>query len=522
MSCTMIFISSIIPYLYAMEVFKKGSNVFKILSEAVSEGIIIVNKSQRIVGTNTSANEMFGYEEGELTGQHLDILIPKTYHHNHHKHVSGFMSRSGKRQMGHGRDLYGLCKDGTQFPVEAGLNPFSVYDTDYVMALVIDISVRKKAEQELKHWANIFNESLNEIYIFDAKTLQFIDVNKGALANIGYDLQELKSMTPVDIKPNLNRAQFLSKMEPLLTDATDKLKFNTIHQRKNGTHYPVEVHLQKSASGEKDTVVAIILDITEQEKYTQKLEKTVAERTYQLEEALNKEKELGDLKTKFLSLVSHEFKTPLSGIMTSATLAGKYTKEEQQGKREKHLKTIQGKVKYLNHIINDFLSIERLESGKVNYMFTHFPLSKVVNEVIYDANMLLKEGQHIKYPEKIDAIFIDFDEKILELILTNLVNNAIKYSSENSTINLTAKEENQSLVLTVEDEGIGIPEEEQKYIFNRYFRAENALLNQGTGIGLNIVKTHLENLGGTVTFSSKHNVGTKFTVTIPLGLDKTI
>lgn len=499
-----------------MEVFKKGSNVFKILSEAISEGIVIVNKSQLIVATNASANELFGYAEEELVGQHLDTLIPKKYRGGHHSHVDGFMKKSHKRQMGQGVDLYGVRKDGSEFPVEAGLNPFTIYDTDYVMALVVDISVRKTAEQELKHWANIFNESLNEIYIFDAETLHFIDVNNGALVNIGYSLEELRKMTPVTIKPNYNRDQFLQIIAPLVDNSKDKLKFNTIHERKDGSTYPVEVHLQKSVVGGRNSLIAIILDISEQEEYTQKLEKTVAQRTRQLEEALAKEKELGELKTKFLSLVSHEFKTPLSGILTSATLAGKYTKEEQQEKREKHLKTIQGKVKYLNNIINDFLSIERLESGKVNYMYSTFPLSKVINEVIYDANMLLKEGQKIEYPEEIDAIFIDFDEKILELILTNLINNAIKYSSEKSTIYLTAKIQSNDLLITIRDEGIGIPKAEQKYIFNRYFRAENALLNQGTGIGLNIVKTHLENLGGSVTFTSVEGEGTEFIVKIPL------
>ena len=499
-----------------MEIFKKGSNVFKILSEAVSEGIIIVNKSQIIVATNAAANELFGYAKEELIGQHLDVLIPKKFHHNHHKHVDGFMEKSHKRQMGHNRDLYGARKDGSQFPVEAGLNPFNVYDNDYVMALVIDITVRKKAEQDLKHWANIFNESLNEIYIFDVNTLLFIDVNKGALKNIGYSISELRKMTAIDIKPYFEKQDFLKIIAPLLNGTRDKLKFNTTHQRKDGTMYPVEVHLQKSATGNNETLVAIILDITEQEAYTQKLEQKVTQRTRQLEEALIKEKELGDLKTKFLSLVSHEFKTPLSGILTSATLAGKYPREDQQEKREKHLKTIQGKVKYLNNIINDFLSIERLESGKVNYKFSNFPLSKVVNEVIYDANMLLKDGQNIDYPENIDAIFIDFDEKILELILTNLINNAIKYSSEMSTIHISASENDSNLILTVRDEGIGIPEEEQKHIFNRYFRAENALLNQGTGIGLNIVKTHLENLGGTITFKSIQDEGSTFTVTLPI------
>lgn len=498
-----------------MKVFKKGNKIFKLLSEAISESIIIVNKLQIIVATNTSANELFGYEEEELIGQHLDILIPKKYHGDHHKHVSGFMKKSDKRQMGHGRDLYGCRKDGTQFPVEAGLNPFTIYEDEYVMALIIDISVRKKAEQELRHWANIFNESINEIYIYDSKTLLFRNVNRGALKNSGYSLEELKQMTPVDIKPAFNKSQYLKIITPLLNSTIDKLKFNTRQQRKDGSTYPVEVHLQKSVTEGSAALIAIVLDITEQVEYTQNLERTVEERTQQLEDALATEKELGVLKTKFLSLVSHEFKTPLSGILTSATLAGKYTKEEQQDKREKHLKTIQSKVKYLNNIINDFLSIERMESGNETYSFSNFPLSKVVNEVIYDANMLLKENQNIEYPENIDAIFIDFDEKILTLILTNLINNAIKYSAEISTIYISAKEKDNLLIITVRDGGIGIPEDEQKYIFNRYFRAENALLIQGTGIGLNIVKTHLENLGGTITFTSAIDKGTEFIVTIP-------
>ena len=511
----MTFVSSIIVYIYPMEVFKKGSNVFKILSEAVSEGIIIVNTEQQIVATNSAANELFGYKGEELIGEHLDILIPKKYHNHHHKHVRGFMKQSGKRQMGHGRDLYGSRKDGSQFPLEAGLNPFSVYDQDYVMALIIDITVRKNAEKELKHWASIFNESLNEIYIFDLSSLLFIDVNKGALKNIGYSLEEIRSRTIVDIIPEYSKSQFLAKINPLIENTVEKLTFNTSHQRKDGSTYPVEVHLQRSVDEDSDRLIAIILDITEQEEYTNKLERTVAKRTRQLEEALKKEQELGELKTKFLSLVSHEFKTPLSGILTSATLAGKYTRADQQEKRDKHLKTITSKVKYLNNIINDFLSIERLESGKVTYNFSHFPLSKVVNEVIYDANMLLKNGQHIEYPENIDSIFIDFDEKILALILTNLIHNAIKYSSEDSTIYLSAKEEENALRIAVRDDGIGIPENEQKYVFNRYFRAENALLNQGTGIGLNIVKTHLENLGGSITFISTQAKGSEFTVIIP-------
>ncbi|MEM7185508.1 MAG: PAS domain-containing sensor histidine kinase [Bacteroidota bacterium] len=500
-----------------MILFKEqGAKVFETIFQSVVEGIVVVNKQQVIVVVNTSTNQIFGYEGDELIGQPLDVLIPKDYHKAHSGHFKGFMTSSDKRQMGKGRDLFGIRKDGSVFPVEAGLSPFSIDDEDYVMALVIDITHRKNAEQELRHWATIFDESLNEIYTFDAHSLRFLNVNRGGLQNIGFSLDELRNLTPFDIKPDFTESGFRDLIAPLLNGSREKIQFESVHQRKDGSSYPVEVHLQLSALGNKKVFVAIVLDISEQKNYTANLEKTVQQRTRQLSEALAKEKELNELKTKFLSLVSHEFKTPLSGILTSATLAGKYTEAEQQPKREKHLNTIQNKVKYLNNIINDFLSIERLESGKVSYKYSTFPLSKVVNEVIYDANMLLKNEQVINYPRNIDDILIESDEKILELVLTNIVNNAIKYSPEKTTIDVSAVTEGKDLVIRVDDQGMGIPEKEQKFIFDRYFRAENALNDQGTGIGLNIVKSHLENLGGSITFSSEEGKGSSFFIRIPM------
>ena len=380
-----------------MKFFKQSAdNVFETIFESVSEGIVVVNRDQVIVATNAAANEMFGYENDELLEQPLNILIPQQHRQGHDGHFKNFVKKSDKRQMGHGRDLFGVTKAGLEFPVEAGLNPFTLNNQGYIMA--------------------------------------------------------------------------------------------------------------------------IVTDITERKNYTEKLEQTVKERTQQLTEALIKEKDLNDLKTKFLSLVSHEFKTPLSGILTSATLAGKYVQTEQQEKREKHLKTIQNKVKYLNNIINDFLSIERIESGKVSYKFSTFPLSKVINEVVYDANMLLKNGQKINYPANIDEMLIEFDEKILELVLVNVIGNAIKYSPENTSVDVEVETDTNGLIIVIKDQGIGIPEKEQKFIFNRYFRAENALLDQGTGIGLNIVKSHLENLGGNVTFTSIEGKGSTFTIQLPANI----
>ncbi|KAA5826240.1 PAS domain S-box protein [Algibacter amylolyticus] len=495
--------------------FQQDKDITKVLLDAVSEGVIVVDEHQNIVETNDSANKMFGYAKGELIKQPLNILIPQNYHAGHGAHFNGFMKDKARRQMGHGRDLYGARKDGSVFPVEAGLNPFTVYGKGYVMALVIDISERKYMEQERNHLASIFQESLNEIYVFANDDLKFINVNYGAQKNIGYSLEELKTMTPVDIKPNFTESQFRQKLELLNDTKEEKIEFETVHQRKSGSTYPVNVHVQRSKLGDKDVFLAIILDITEQKNYTENLEKTVAVRTAELKTALATEKELNELKTKFLSMVSHEFKTPLSGILTSTKLLNKYKLTEQQDKREKHINTITEKVQYLNTILNDFLSIEKLEKGKINYKFATFKLSKVLNEVIYNANMLLKAGQKINYPENIDDISLYQDEKILELTLSNLIYNAIKYSSENTIIDIKISQNKTTTVFIVKDNGIGIPEKDQKNIFNRYFRAENALLIQGTGIGLNIVKDHLESLNGSITFKSKEHEGSTFTIELP-------
>ncbi|WOD42957.1 sensor histidine kinase [Hwangdonia lutea] len=620
--------------------FNQDQEIFNILLEAVSEGVIIVDNHQKIMEVNSFAETIFGYAKNEILDKELNLLIPSHFHSSHSVYFEKFIKRGKRRKMGEAVDIFGLKKDGTVFPVEVELNPFTIYNKTYVMAMVRDISEkqkiekqlmlksralesvnngiiitdalkkdnpviyfnsasqkltgyssseilnhncrclqgedrdqeplkklrkaikkgescqvtlrnykkdgtpfwndlyimpiinnegivtnfigiqndvtkRKKTEDERQHLATIFDESLNEIYVFDVDSLKFINANYGAQKNIGYSLDELCNMTPLNIKPYDNEADFRKTISVLLEKKEEKLKFETVHQRKDGTYYPVEVHLQLSRLGEKDVFVAIILDITERKNYTTKLENKVEERTQQLKIALSKEKELNELKTKFLSLVSHEFKTPLSGILTSSQLLSKYTLTEHQEKRDKHIKTITDKVHYLNNILNDFLSFEKLESGKVNYRFAYFKLSKVINEVVYNANMLLKEGQQINYPKNIDDFSMFQDEKITELILSNLLYNAINYSSEHTTIDIAVKQNSETTTFKIKDQGIGIPEKDQKHIFERYFRAENVLNTQGTGIGLNIVKNHLENVGGTISFTSKENKGSTFILTFP-------
>ena len=624
-----------------MRVFKKNSNIFHLLSEAVTEGTMVVNQDLQIVSMNKRAEELFGYEPEELIGKPLSSIIPSKYKKKHGVHVQDFFKDGKQKRMAEGRALKGLKKSGEEFPLEVGLNPFTIYQRKYVLALIYDmtqtleykrklkvrgqalefalngivitdaqqtdnpiiyynkafqkltgykrdeiighncrflqgkdrnqegvkeirkairsgsscrvrvrnykkdgtlfwnevsinpiravngdithfvgiqndVTQRVKDEQEINHLIKIFNDSLNEIYVFDAETLKFTHANFGAQTSSGYKLAELRKITPLKLMPNYNRKKFGELLGPILANSHKMLPFETTFQRKDGSTYPVEVHLQSSSLENQTLIVAIVMDITHRRNYTQKLEKTVQERTEQLREALIKEKELGELKTKFLSLVSHEFKTPLSAILTSATLVGKYTQTGQQNKREKHLKSISAEVQHLTSILNDFLSVERLEQGKELYKMSEFYLSTIVNEVVYSANMLLKAGQKIDYPLNIDEVRIYQDEKIIALTLTNLLNNAIKYSPENTTIYLEVDLADDSITFRVKDEGYGIPAGDQKHIFERYFRAENVLTTQGTGIGLNIVQTHLENLGGNISFESEEHVGSVFTAILPL------
>src|SRR5690606_38441226 len=133
-----------------MKVFEeKKGNIFRILSEAISEGIVIVNENQEIVTSNEAADRMFGFGPQELNGKNINLLIPREYAQSHTGQVKEYLKKSDPRKMGHGRDLYGRRKDGSVFPVEAGLNPFEISGSMYVMALVTDISIRKAQENEI-------------------------------------------------------------------------------------------------------------------------------------------------------------------------------------------------------------------------------------------------------------------------------------------------------------------------------------------------------------------------------------
>lgn len=245
-------------------------------------------------------------------------------------------------------------------------------------------------------------------------------------------------------------------------------------------------------------------------------ETTLRKNELDLRKAIEKERELNTLKSRFVSMASHEFRTPLSTILSSADLLEMYSQEDQQEKRLRHTTRIKSAVNNLISILNDFLSLSKLEEGKITITPVEFNLEDFCEEVMDDVQAILKPGQILQHHGLSADILITLDKKMLKNIFINLFSNAIKYSDPGKPIDCFVAIENNELNISIQDHGIGIPEEEQQHLFTRFFRAHNVENIPGTGLGLNIVKRYVELMNGRIHFESTLGEGTTFHVHIPL------
>ncbi|MCC6447117.1 MAG: HAMP domain-containing histidine kinase, partial [Chitinophagaceae bacterium] len=232
--------------------------------------------------------------------------------------------------------------------------------------------------------------------------------------------------------------------------------------------------------------------------------------------ALEKEKELNDLKSRFVSMASHEFRTPLSTILSSVSLISKYNTIDTEDKKQKHISRVKSSVSHLTDLLNDFLSLGKLEEGVIKTIPQFFNLVDFSKDVILELQAVAKEGQNIKYTHYGNKEEVYLDNKLLRNILINLLSNAIKFSPENSEIFINSTIDHMSIKIEVIDSGIGISKEDQVHLFERFFRAQNATNIQGTGLGLNIVAKYVELMCGEISFNSELNKGTTFCITFPL------
>ncbi|WP_266205961.1 ATP-binding response regulator [Pontibacter kalidii] len=243
--------------------------------------------------------------------------------------------------------------------------------------------------------------------------------------------------------------------------------------------------------------------------------RSLEEAQQEIQKALQKERELNELKSRFVTIASHEFRTPLSTVLSSASLVSKYKTEQDDEKRQKHVDRIKSAVSNLTTILNDFLSISRIEEGRIYNVPTTFNLKPFVREIVEEMKGYLKKGQRIDYRHTGDHDTVTIDKQLLKNILLNLLSNGSKYSAEGKTVLFTTALEQDTLTITIQDQGIGIPKVDQVHLFTPFFRAQNVTNIQGTGLGLNIVKRYVEIMNGTMAYDSELDKGTTFTITFP-------
>lgn len=496
------------------------STILRAMFSSAGEGLVVVDEQGVICMTNPRITEMFGYLESELIGQKIEMLIPRGRRKEHVQDRESYIHNPNKRSMGVGMDLSGERKDGTAFPIEVSLNYFINEERTYVMAMVTDITIRKNAERELQE-LNVTLESLVDertkalkesqnlysaiarnfpkgtINVFD-KELNYVFVEGEDLYKAGITSKRLVGTNYIRHLPSEIREFIRAELQEVFEGKSKSLEV-TIPK---GT-YLLNCAPLPDLEGEIRQILLVEQNITRQKQAEQ-----------EAMAALQKEKELSELKSRFVSMASHEFRTPLSTILSSANLIAKYEGDAQAEKRLKHVHRIQSNVKSLTAILNDFLSISKLEEGRIQPKPEPVSMREFLFALIEEMQEIAKEGQQILLQcDSNPQVYVD--QEHLKNIFFNLVSNAIKYSPEHKEITLSCEDIQDEWHISVTDQGIGIPEAEKPRMFERFFRAKNATNIQGTGLGLNIVKRYAELMNGRIAFESAEGKGSTFTLILP-------
>jgi PAS domain S-box-containing protein len=413
------------------------------------------------------------------------------------------------------------------------MKPFNFRITFLVLNLLMEKHKQEMANEAHRYEALFNHASMGIVVVNSSAEIQ--SVNPFALKLFGYAIAELIGKPIETLIPSRFKNKHIDhRYDYSYTQKSRPMGvgLDLFAVNKNGIEFPIEVSLGNYDNNGEKNIIAFVSDISirkkaelEVIKLNDELEATVAQRTKDLTDAMHqleiskeelsksliKEKELSELKSRFVSMASHEFRTPLSTVLSSSYLIEKYISTEDQPKREKHLQRIVSSVNMLTDILNDFLSVGKIEEGKIQVRLSEFNIEDHINAIAIEIQHNLKKGQQIKYNHHGQADVL-MDASLCKHIIMNLVSNASKFSPENSSIEIDTNGSKQQLVLSVKDQGIGITKDDQKHLMERFFRGTNAGNIQGTGLGLHIIAKYAELMRGEVTCKSEIEKGTTFKI----------
>jgi PAS domain S-box-containing protein len=404
--------------------------------------------------------------------------------------------------------------------------------------ILTDRQLKQRLNKELGRFGALFDYASIGILVTNSQG-EIVLINGFALDQFGYERGDLLGQKVEVLIPQRVHQKHEKHRERYRANPQSRpmgMGLDLFAVRKDGSEFPVEISLSHYSNEEGHFVIAYINNITERKKAEERIEKLndeleamVTERTGQLTKALEqlenskeeltaalgKEKELGDLKSRFVSMASHEFRTPLSTILSSAFLVKHYAEEKDQPTRNKHIQRIVNSVSLLTDTLNDFLSVGKIEEGKIHARYVDFDIADHFNDIIQEMQGIAKEKQVITYTHTGNPTVV-LDASLLKHIAINLIGNAIKFSKADSTIQISTNKKEDEFILIIKDNGIGMSPEDQQHLFERFYRGSNVSNIQGTGLGLHIVNKYAELMNGHILCESELGTGTTFLITFPL------
>ena len=501
------------------------------------EFIAVWNETcDEVLYCNEAYRQFFGYpNKQEFISEYSFLGLRK---HPLGDELQDLILNTLKRTGSWNEEVMLVKKKGTAFLCRLDITSFEFDGKIFYLHRNINIDAQRVFSEnvfkEVKKFEALFQNATMPIILVN-KQGNIILANQQALSLFEYGLNEMTGIKVESLIPSMfnekhehHRNHFEKKPENRPMGKGMQL----VGMKKDGSEFAVEISLGHYMIENEPYVIAFIVDITSRiafetmlrtqkeevesvnkqiEKLNEELEHKVEVRTQELTEALSKERELSDLKSRFVSMASHEFRTPLSTILSSVSLIGKYVESNEQDKRDKHIIRIRSAVNNLTDILNEFLSLGKIEEGKIQIHFSEFNIKEQMRLIISEIRPILKKGQIIEYLHEGETQ-VNLDLSLVRNILINLISNAIKFSSDGATIWVSSSCENKMIVLIVKDHGLGIPDEEKKHLFERFFRGKNVMNIPGTGLGLHIVSKYIELMGGTISVASEIEKGTTFTI----------